>query len=98
MYPIRIGNNLLVSLEMKLGIVDEKPLEENILEKFMGIKQGNYVDTVTHIFGTYKEKNGLITFLDLNAFLEKLFLLAFLKVVDFYSENSEINSMILKSK
>jgi len=63
MYPIRIGDNLLVSLEMKLGIVDEKPLEENMLGKFMGIKQGNYVDAVTHIFGTYEENNGLITFL-----------------------------------
>ena len=63
MYPIRIGDNLLVSLEMKLGIVDEKPLEENMLGKFMGIKKGNYVDAVTHIFGTYEEQSGLITFL-----------------------------------
>jgi hypothetical protein len=63
MYPIKIGDNLLVSLEMKLGIVDEKPLEENLVGKLLGFKQGNYVDAVTHIFGTYQEENGLITFL-----------------------------------
>ena len=63
MYPIKIGDNLLVSLEMKLGIVDEKPLEENLVGKLLGFKQGNYVDAVTHIFGTYQEERGLITFL-----------------------------------
>ena len=63
MYPPKLGDNLLVSLEMNLGIVDEKPLKDNLLGKFLGFKQGNYRDAVTHIFGTYEEQNGLITFL-----------------------------------
>ena len=63
MYPPKLGDNLLVSLEMNLGIVDEKPLKDNLLGKFLGFKQGNYRDAVTHIFGTYEEHSGLITFL-----------------------------------
>ena len=63
MYPTKIGDNLLVSLEMNLGIVDEKPMKENLLGKYLGFKQGNYRDAVTHIFGTYQEQSGLITFL-----------------------------------
>ena len=63
MYPTRIGDDLLVSLEMNLGIVDEKPIKENLIGKFLGYKQGNYRDGVTHIFGTYNEESNLITFL-----------------------------------
>ena len=63
MYPIKLEDSLLVSLEMNLGIVDEKPLEENLLGKFLGFKQGNYRDAVTHIFGTYSEQSNLITFI-----------------------------------
>ena len=63
MYPTRIGDDLLVNLEMKLGIVDEKPLKENLVGKFLGYQQGNYRDAVTHIFGTYNEQSNLITFL-----------------------------------
>ena len=63
MYPSKIEDELVVSLEMTLGIVDEKPITDNELGKFLGIKQGNYRDSVTHIFGTINQENGLITFL-----------------------------------
>ena len=42
---------------------NQKPLKDNLLGKFLGFKQGNYRDAVTHIFGTYEEQSGLITFL-----------------------------------
>ena len=63
MYPSKIDDELIVSLEMSLGIVDEKPIKENKIGKFLGIKQGNYRDGVTHIFGTINQETGLITFL-----------------------------------
>ena len=63
MYPTKIEEELVVSLEMNLGIVDEKPIKEKKIGKFLGIKQTNYRDAVTHIFGTINQENGLITFL-----------------------------------
>ena len=63
MYPSKIENELVVSLEMNLGIIDEKPIREKKIGKFLGIKQGNYRDAITHIFGTINKENGLITFL-----------------------------------
>ena len=63
MYPVKIEDELIVSLEMSLGIVDEKPITENKIGKFLGMKQGNYRDAVTHIFGTINQETGLITFL-----------------------------------
>ena len=63
MYPSKIGDDLLVSLEMNLGLVDERPLTDDLLEKFEGIREGNFRDAVTHIFGTYDEEKSLITFL-----------------------------------
>ena len=63
MYPSTIGDDLLVSLEMNLGLVDEKPLTDDLVGKFQGIREENYRDAVTHIFGTYNEEKNLITFL-----------------------------------
>ena len=63
MYPPKIEDELIVSLEMSLGIVDEKPIKEQKIGKFLGIKQGNYRDGVTHIFGTFNPETGFITFL-----------------------------------
>ena len=63
MYPSKIKDDLIVSLEMKLGIVDEKPIKEKKVGKFLGFKQENYRDGVTHVFGTINQETGLITFL-----------------------------------
>ena len=63
MYPSKMKDDLVVSLEMNLGIVDEKPIKEKKIGKFLGFKQGNYSDAVTHIFGTISQETGLITFL-----------------------------------
>ena len=72
MYPTKIGEELVVSLEMNLGIVDEKPIKEKKIGKFLGIKQTNYRDAVTHIFGTINQENGLITFLGFKLVIESL--------------------------
>ena len=63
MYPTKIEDDLIVSLEMNLGLVDEKPITENKLGQHLGMKQGNYRDSATHIFGTISQETGLITFL-----------------------------------
>jgi hypothetical protein len=39
MFPSKIENDLLISLEMKLGIVDDKPIKEKQVGKLNGIKE-----------------------------------------------------------
>ena len=62
MYPSKIEQNLVISLEMKLGIVDNKPIEEKKIGKLEGIKEEFYRDAVTHVFGTISLKTGYINF------------------------------------
>jgi len=47
---------------MKLGIVDNKPIEEKKIGKLEGIKEEFYRDAVTHVFGTISSKTGYINF------------------------------------
>ena len=63
MYPKNLEEILVISLEMKLGIIDDKSKIEENFEKFSIVKQGNHRDAVTHIFGTINNETGLITFL-----------------------------------
>ena len=63
MYPSKIEENLEISLEMKLGIVDDKPIVENKIGKLEGIKEEFYRDAVTHIFGTMNQTTQTINFL-----------------------------------
>ena len=63
MYPNKIENDLLISLEMKLGFVDEKPIEEKQIGKLNGLKEEFYRDGVTHVFGTINPKTNLINFI-----------------------------------
>ena len=63
MYPKTIEGDLYISLEMLLGIVDDKPIKDNKIGKFLEIKTENFLDAVTHVFGTLNPKNGLISFL-----------------------------------
>ena len=62
MFPTFLENNLNISLDMKLGIVDEKPIKQRQIGKFKEIKEKFYRDAITHIFGTINSKN-IITFL-----------------------------------
>ena len=63
MYPTKIQDNLVISLDMKLGIVDEIPVKERQKGKLEGIKEEFYRDAVTHVFGTVSQKTNLINFL-----------------------------------
>ena len=62
MYPSKLESNLVISLEMKLGIVDEKPLKEKKVGKLEGVKEEFYRDAVTHVFGTINPKTNIINF------------------------------------
>ena len=62
MYPEELKNNLNISLEMNLGIVDESPIKKKLIGKLKEIKEKFYRDAVTHVFGTINSKN-IITFL-----------------------------------
>ena len=61
MYPIKLEQNLVISLEMKLGILDDKIKKD--LGKLSGVKEEFCKDAVTHIFGTMNQEKGIITFL-----------------------------------
>ena len=63
MYPKKIEENLEISLEMKLGIVDDRPIVEKKVGQLEGIKEEFYRDAVTHIFGTMNPKTEMINFL-----------------------------------
>ena len=62
MYPEKCKDELIVRLEINLNIIDEELIEENINE-FSSIKQGNYRDAITHIYGTISEETNYITFI-----------------------------------
>ena len=63
LYPSKIENDLVISLEMKLGIVDDKPILQKKVGKLEGIKELFYRDAVTHVFGTISSKTNFINFL-----------------------------------
>ena len=63
MYPTKLEEDLLVTLEMSLGLVDETPITNQKLGKFLGLKEKNYRDAITHVFGTLDPETELITFL-----------------------------------
>ena len=63
MYPLKLENDLIVTLEMALGLVDESPIKNHKIGKFLGLKAKNYNDAITHVFGTLDQESGIITFL-----------------------------------
>jgi len=58
MFPKKIEDKLKIKIDMKFGILDESILKK--IGRKYGLKEKNYKDCITHIFGTFKEK---ITFL-----------------------------------
>ena len=63
MYPSKIEENLSVSLEMNLGIIDEEPIIKGSIGKFMGLKEKFFRDLVTHVFGTFDKEKKILSFL-----------------------------------
>jgi hypothetical protein len=62
LYPNKIEQNLVISLDMKLGLVDETPLEQERVGKLEGLKEEFYKDAVTHVFGTISRKTEFLSF------------------------------------
>ena len=62
MFPSSVENDLNISLELNLGIVDEKPIKQRQIGKLKEIKEKFYRDAITHIFGTVNSNN-IISFI-----------------------------------
>ena len=63
MYPSKLEENLSVSLEMNLGIIDEKPILNGSINQLIGLKEKFFRDLVTHIFGTFDKERKILSFL-----------------------------------
>ena len=63
MFPSTLENELNISLDMNLGIIDEKPIKSKKIGKFLEIKEKLYRDSITHIFGNFDCNKNIITFL-----------------------------------
>ena len=63
MYPSKLEENLSVSLEMNLGIIDEKPILNGSINQYLGLKEKFFRDSVTHIFGTFDKEKKILSFL-----------------------------------
>ena len=60
MFPSSLENDLDISLDMNLGLIDEKPIKMKRVGKFFGLKEKIYRDSITHIFGNFdNNKNEL---------------------------------------
>ena len=72
-----LEKGLLIFLDMKLGIIDERPKIIDNLRKYPASGQGTYRDAITHIFGTIDSGN--ITFLGFKCFSGKTSFVGFPK-------------------
>jgi hypothetical protein len=63
MYPTKLEEQLKITLEMNLGLLDESVITNKKVGKFLGLKEKNYRDAITHVFGTLDPQSGVITFL-----------------------------------
>ena len=63
MYPSKLEENLSVSLEMNLGIIDEMPILNGSINQYLGIKEKFFRDLVTHVFGTFDKEKKILSFL-----------------------------------
>ena len=79
MYPSKIEENLSVSLEMNLGIIDEQPIIKGSIGKFMGMKAKFFHDIVTHIFGTFDRDTKILSFLGFKCASGKMVFVGFPK-------------------
>ena len=62
MYPTKLEEQLKITLEMNLGLLDESVITNKKVGKFLGLKEKNYRDAITHVFGTLDPQSGVITF------------------------------------
>jgi len=79
MYPTKLEEDLKVTLEMTLGLIDESVITNKKVGKFLGLKEKNYRDAITHIFGTINPENGIISFLGFKCISGKMSYVGFPK-------------------
>ena len=91
MYPKKIEDDLLVTLEMTLGLIDENPFKNKKVGTFLGLKAKNYKDSITHIFGTINPENGIISFLGFKCVSGKMSYVGFPKGEGFLYGKTEKN-------
>ena len=60
MFPSSLENDLDISLDMNLGLIDEKPIKMKKVGKFFGLKEKIYRDSITHIFGNFDTNKNII--------------------------------------
>ena len=63
MYPSKLEENLSISLEMNLGIIDEQPILNGSINQYLGLKEKFFRDMVTHVFGTFDREKKILSFL-----------------------------------
>ena len=63
MFPSELEDELNISLDMNLGLIDEKLIKKKKIGKFMNLKENLYRDSVTHIFGNYDKNKNEVNFL-----------------------------------
>ena len=79
MFPKSLEDELAISLEMKLTLLNEQEIKESIKD-YPGIaKKEEYMDAITHIFGTIDKKSGFITFLGIKCISGKTVYVGFPK-------------------
>ena len=61
MYPTKIENSLVKSLDMEIGIVDDNPIKEKSRWNAK-YKIRTLLRPITHIFGTINTKTNYINF------------------------------------
>ena len=62
-FPKKLEDELDISLEMKLDIIDEKSTIIGNKKHYGLINKSNHYDGITHIFGTLNKDTGYLTFL-----------------------------------
>ena len=63
MFPSELEEELNISLDMNLGLIDEKLIKKKKIGKFLNLKENLYRDSVSHIFGNYDKNKNEVNFL-----------------------------------
>ena len=63
MFPSEFEDELNISLDMNLGLIDEKLIKNKKIGKFLNLKENLYRDSVSHIFGNYDKNKNEVNFL-----------------------------------
>ena len=79
MFPKSLEDELVISLEMKLTHIDKQKRKESSKDLPGIAKKEEYIDAITHIFGTIDKNSGFITFLGVKCISGKTVFVGFPK-------------------